>query len=497
MNIMLIDVPSRKATIMLPLGLLNVGGIIERCGHKAKIIDAYLVDKERLHVNFINKMIEDFKPDIVGFGGIATSYRRTKELSLHIKDRYPNILQIAGGPLASTYELLLTKARVDVVFHGETEINLPEFLECLEHGKAFHNVPGISFLSNGEVVRNNPPEQIKNLDEIPFPAYHLVDLNRYLSSIKDFLAAYSFQLRTPQYAPIIKKIGDRTKYIPIVTSRGCTHRCLFCYRHDRGHRQHSVNYVIEHIKYLQKTYGIFGFEFVDELFNRDVMWVMEFCDAIERENLDIFYMVDGARVDRVDEKMLHRLKQTGCIEINYGQESGSDTILRELGKGVTGQQNKEITKLTQQVGMFTTVPLVIGSPSETNKTIDETIQFLKDTDTHVISLNYMIPLPETPIWQYVMKKKLIADVERYLDDVAELGGMPLVNLTSVPDYQWRRWNERILYEHIKHYYKTTGRLWLYSLYSVGGKMRMYFGPFIPRSTKEKIGRLLRQFNLKI
>jgi radical SAM superfamily enzyme YgiQ (UPF0313 family) len=122
MNRLLVNVPSREeGGFMLPSGLLQVGAIIERCDHKVKIIDAYLVDKKRLHVNFINKMIADFKPDIVGFGGIATSYGMAKRLSLHIKNNYLNILQIAGGPLASTFELSLKKAKVDVVFYGETE----------------------------------------------------------------------------------------------------------------------------------------------------------------------------------------------------------------------------------------------------------------------------------------------------------------------------------------------------------------------------------------
>lgn len=326
MNILLITVPSRKGIggFTLPLGLLYVGAIIEGCGHKAKLIDLYLDDvelKDFDHGFFdkIDTIIEDYKPSIIGYSGIATSYGRTKQLSQHIKSNYPDIMQIAGGPLASVYDLLLTKTKVDVVFHGEAEVSLPIFLERFE--QKIYDIPGISYLLNGKVVRNDPAEQIKDLDRIPFPAYHLVDLSRYFNPVKHWLDAYKLQLNSnPYYSDLIKTIGTKTHYIPIVTSRGCTHKCSFCYRHVRGIRRHSVSYVIDHIKYLKETYGISGFGFSDELFNSRYEWVMELCDAIEKNNLDIFYKVGGARADKIDEQMLRRLKETGCISIEYGQE---------------------------------------------------------------------------------------------------------------------------------------------------------------------------------
>ena len=100
--------------------------------------------------NFDNiyRLIEDFKPSIVGFGGIATSYGRAKKLSLNIKNKYPEILQTAGGPLSSVYRLLLTKTSIDVIFHGETEVSLPIFLKKFEQKEPYYDTPGISYLLN-------------------------------------------------------------------------------------------------------------------------------------------------------------------------------------------------------------------------------------------------------------------------------------------------------------------------------------------------------------
>ncbi|MDD5428994.1 MAG: radical SAM protein [Candidatus Omnitrophica bacterium] len=339
----------------------------------------------------------------------------------------------------------MEKAGIDLVFHGETEWNMPVFLDNFSKKKPLHDIPGVSHLRNGAVTKNKEAEQISDLDTIPFPAYHLIDMAKYADSIDGWLSRYGDVIRNdPKSGDLIGRIKGKKTYISIVTSRGCTHRCFFCYRHVRGVRRHSVGYVIEHIKHLQKTYSTDGFQFCDELFNSDPAWVFDLCKAIEKEKLDIFYLIGGARIDKVDENMLRSLKRTGCIEINYGQESGSDTVLKEYRKGVTARKNKEITLLTsKEVGLHCPIQLVIGAPGETSDTIKETIGFLKDLDATQASLNYLIPLPETPSWQYAQDKKLIPDTEAYLDLVAEEGGSPIVNLTGADRRVWKSWGPLI------------------------------------------------------
>lgn len=476
---------------MLPLGLLYVAGIIERCGHQAKILDPYLYDikhNEFEEFNFekIFEVIEEYSPAIIGYGGIATSYGRTKKISSRIKANYPEIFQIAGGPLSSTYELLLQKTAIDLVFHGETEISLPIFLSEFVGGGSHHAVPGVSYLQNGQVSRIQSAEQIKDLDLIPFPQYDLINVYDYLHKTEDLLGSQQFSGDDNlMYETAIKAIGSRSWYIPIITSRGCTHKCLFCYRHFKGIRRHSVEYVINHIKYLKHKNGIEGFQFVDELFNSSEAWVNTFCDAIERENLNIFYLIGGARVDKINDKMLRRLKETGCIEINYGQESGSDIILKEYGKGVDSNLNKKITSLTRSIGLNCPVQLVIGSPSETRETINETINFLKEVNACRYSLNYLIPLPETRIWKYVEEKGLIGDVEEYLDRVAEHGGAePLINLTSSPLREWRRWAVLIRKEMQLYHYKNISMIYYYYykiLYGILGSVTY----FVSKETLKK------------
>jgi len=498
MNILLINSPSRRGAdgFTLPQGLLYAGSIIEREGHKAEIFDPYLdfCDIKRFDAGDfakISELIDSFRPRIIGYGGVATSYGMTKRFAQFVKTNYPGILQIAGGPLSSVTHLLLEKAGIEAVFHGEAETSLPHFLKMISEGRSWSNTPGISYISDGKIIKNENPGQISNLDSIPVPAYHLIDVPKYLEPASNLYNAYKVLFETnPLYSDIKKRIGSKAYYFPIVTARGCTHKCSFCYRHMDGVRQHSVDYVIQHIKFLNAKYGIGGFSFADELFNSRPEWIYEFCGALEREKLDIFYIVAGARLDKIDEKILRRLKDTGCVGIAYGQESGSDTILKEYGKGVLSCKNKEITLLTtKKVGILSAVQIVIGSPSETTKTIRETIQFLKDVDAYQYSLNYLIPLPGAPIWKYVEENKLVDDLERYLDLVSEHGGRPIVNLTRVPDRIWKRWAFLVRKEMRLDYYRKNKR-WLYIQYAFLYNIWHIILPLLPFRLRKTMAKLL-------
>ena len=140
MNILLINTPSRKGPggLMLPLGFLYLGSMIEKAGHSVRIYDPYIEDAELRDLdsgNFqkLDGIIEEYKPDVIGYGGIGSSYGRAKRISLHVKERHPAILQIAGGALSSVYRLLLTKTGVTLVFHGETEVSFPIFLSRFQN----------------------------------------------------------------------------------------------------------------------------------------------------------------------------------------------------------------------------------------------------------------------------------------------------------------------------------------------------------------------------
>jgi len=457
-KVLLIWIPSRRGKGMaksFPVGLLYVGRILEDLGIDVSIYDIYQhafdpKNSDKFCSGKVLEVISKIKPKIVGFGGIASSYGWTKVLSNKIKQDFSGIMQIAGGALSSTYALLLTKSAIDIVFHGETESNLPIFIKKLNKGENVYDVPGISYLAKNGITKNAPQRQIKNLDDIPFPAYHLVDIKRYLSQdvpfSERFLRHYRNDLKYQgHYDEIKRKLDGVDALFPVVTARGCTHRCSFCYRHMKGYRRHSIDYVIRHVKYINEQFNVFGISFYDELFNGDMQWVFSLCDAIEKSGLKIAYKT-SARADKVSKKLLMRMSETGCFNLEFGQESGSDKILKEYKKGITRRQNIETTLLVRECGIYSAVQLVIGSPGETRDTIRETIDFLQEVGARTYSLNYLLPFPGAPIWKHVEQNNLIDDVEDYLDQVSQKGGGPIVNLTNMPSKEWRNWTKYIRFE---------------------------------------------------
>lgn len=331
---------------------------------------------------------------------------------------------------------------------------------CIE--LPYADIPGVSTLNSlGEINRNQLAPQIENLDEIPLPNYNLLNLEAY-----------------------------HLDAIDMITSRGCTNRCSFCYRHMKGHRQHSVPYVINHIKYIIEKFGITRFIFNDELFNANKQWVLDFCDALEREKLMISFGT-SFRADKVDEYMLKRMKSVGCTFITYGQESGSDIILKEYRKGVDAKTNSNITRLTRKMGLECPIQIVIGSPSETPSTIRETTEFLIGLGEGNLSINYLIPYPETPIWEYVEKNQLITDVENYLDEIAHWGGSPVLNLTQTPDHVWRTWSFQIKSD-VKLALLKKDRIMLkYTCQLINTKVLLFGYSILP----EKITRFIRNMRI--
>jgi len=423
-NVLLLQLPgSEEKTVFPPMGLLAVSKILKEEGTHPIIFDCCLDGPDQL-----NKLTEKIKPELIGFGGIATSYSSARRLSCFLHARFPDAIYVAGGPLASTYDILLEDGIVDYVFHGEVEYSLPKFLRFIETGEGLENIGGISFsnkLSKG-IIRMPAEKQVINLDDCGYPDYGLIDFNRYVLDLRDWYTFYKVSIdKNAALKAKITNLLNQGKYRyseAIFTSRGCTNRCNFCYRHVNGIRRFSIPYVINNLKMLKRHCEIDGVCFGDELFNSDKNFIFKLCVALEAADLDLsFFMAAGMRADRIDQDMLKRMSEAGFISLEFGQESGSETILRYYGKGVSLQQNLDSVILTEKYAMHTCVQLVIGSPLETTETIKETVRFLKAVDAYQASINYILPLPETPLWREVINRGYIKDTRKYLEQVKKYG----------------------------------------------------------------------------
>ncbi len=435
MKALLIYVPSRAQSVDLPYGLLYVASSIIEDGHETKIIDL-CVDK--LSSEELMSEIASYNPDVIGFGAITSGYRNLKELSINIRARFPGIPLIAGGVISSISGLLLSNTPIEAVVLREGEVTVKKLLSSVAQKRPLSEVSGIAYKDENGLCRENQPEaQLSNMDTLPEPAFGLVDLKRYCVKVSEYMDAVCWDgVLTKSQVETIKGKGEYM--VSIFSSRGCINKCSFCYRHMVGIRQFSPERVIGQMKYFMKEHNIHFFQFIDELTNVTKSWCHKFCDLLDAEKLNITYVINGARVSTMDEALLRRFKATGCIKIGFGYESGSQSILDYIGKGVTKEQNYEIGRLMKKVGLCDAAQIMIGFPPESPETIKETTDFLVSLAPINPSVNYILPFPKTKDWDYCLEKGLIRDEEKFIlgyDEAAKFR----INLTKYSDDQAKRW----------------------------------------------------------
>ena len=418
-----------------PAGLLYVGSALKRAGHAVTVLDIY---RHHRSPEELLQLVRDEQYEVLGFGGITTCYGYVKEASLLIRKNLPTVHLIAGGVLSSTYELLLQHTAIDVVCRAEGELTAVNVVNRLAEGRrVFDDIRGVAFLQEGKVVKSLPQPYIENLDDIPIPDYELLDMDEYaFDAMKDPFFSIEPSCRS-FYRPGMRVFN-------LKTARGCTNACTFCYRHFAGYRQHSIEYVIRHIRRLQERYNVHFIRFGDELFTRDKAWILEFTKRLVAESITIKYIIHGVRTDNVDRELMLALKNSGCVTVFIGFESGSQKILNVMRKNVALETNIAAVRTILDSGLNVLVQTVIGMPSEDHKTIAETIDSLirSGVSPEWLSINYTQAYPGTWLWQHAIKTGMIVNTEQYLIDLGRSNAL-LLNYTDVPLSETRKWSALI------------------------------------------------------
>lgn len=331
-------VDSVEREFHLPLGALYLTKALEDAGFDVDFRDYQMVDSDD---PFQPGTMADFMADPAPVVGLScmTNLLPFAILGLEeFKQRYPDRLVVLGGvgPMSVEESILERFPWVDVVSRGEGERTAVELMRAMQDGGDLSRVPGIFFRRNGDIVSTPPPERLTDLDRIGMPAFHKVDLKAY--------DAYG-----------------------MVTSRGCPYPCTFCSvapiwgltPHFRSNAS-----IIEEMKFLHEEAGADLFLFQDEFFVSSKERVVEFCEALERSGLNVMWKAFG-RINLTDRETMEAMERTGCVELRYGIESGSNRVLQKTKKGFTAEQAVEVVgeavKVFRRVDCF----YVWGFPFET------------------------------------------------------------------------------------------------------------------------------------
>ncbi len=379
-----------------PLGLCYIAAALEQAGHDVDILD---MNSQRVSDKALVRHVE--QSPIVGIGGLVTEHGEVVRLVKVIKGADENKIILLGGPLATTHsEELLVASGADVAVIGEGEQTIVELVKGAEQGSSKELIRGIVYQDGDRVVAHPPREPEMNLDNIPHPARHLLDMGRY--STHHFK---TFGIEVP-------KMNSTT----IITSRGCPFLCSFCAKEVGGlkWRARSPEDIVSEMRELQSNYDISGFVFNDDTFVVNRKRVLDFCTLLEKEIPDAIWYCNG-RVNLMDEEMIQAMAKSGCVGIAYGIESGNQAILDSVHKQITLEQVERIVALTKKYGIHVTGYFMLGILGDTRQTIQETLDFAEKLDLDFYGFGITSPMPGTEMYAEAVKRGLV-DKGKRLED---------------------------------------------------------------------------------
>ena len=367
------------------LGLCNLAAVTEREGYAVKIIDAvahHYSNKEVLD------LIEKQNPKYIGISSMTHNINSSAILAKLIKKKRPEIIIILGGvhATAATEETLKKYPDCfDCCVIGEGELTILELLDTLESHGDLSEVTGLAFLQEGKFIRTKNREPIKDLDSLPLPAWHLLpDLRKYYGST--FISS-----------------GDYSSN-HLVTSRGCPGKCIFCDTsiHGRRLRGYSSDYVMEMIEILHKKYGINDIQFNDDTFITLKKRMYDICEKLVEKGYNLTWSCD-ARASDVTKEGLSLMKAAGCWQIAYGVETGSERIMKFLKKGINFSDIYNAFEWTKKEGISTKGFFILGHPTETHKSIQETVDLILALNIDVVGVTFFTVYPGSPIYPEIHK----------------------------------------------------------------------------------------------
>lgn len=371
---------SEAGSTLPSIGLLGLASVVRKAGHKVKIVEAA---SSNISYEESLQQILAFKPDIVGFTAVTSSIYKAANLSQMIKKNRPETKIIIGGPhiTAVPEETMSRFPQFDVAAIGEGENTLKELAGSLENNGRLKDIPGILFRENGQYVKTEPRPLIKNLDELPFPAWDLID---------NFPLGY-------------KPAAFKCKRLPaayIISARGCPHHCIFCDTSvfSRQYRAFSAEYIVEMIKVLKTDFRVREIIFEDDIFTIFKKRLILLCETLIKNKINISWSCNG-RVDAVKPEILKLMKKAGCWQIAYGIESGDPKILEFSRKRIKIEQIRQALEWTHKAGILTKGFFILGFPLETEETIKKTIAFAKSNYLDDVSVSQMTPFPGSEMYR--------------------------------------------------------------------------------------------------
>ena len=367
-----------KPNVFPPIGLAYIAAVLEKT-HEVCIIDAPTegwrnlqdADRATYRVGLSNTEIADklkrWSPDVAVIEIPFSGWSKTAfEVASTVKGINKDIISVLEGQHPSARpEDCLANPNVDFVVMGEPENTIFELIGAVGKGtRDLKKIMGIGFVKNGMPVFTSPRPLLEDLDSLPFPARHLLPMAEYYAAVKE----------NPLRGEINKP------WTIMITSRGCPYNCVFCTHHivwGRKWRGRSPENVVDELQHVIKTYHVKQIDFLDDNMTLDRKRMENICDLIVKRGLSIeWFPPNGVRADTLDEKLLRKMKESGCKKIRVAPESGVQRVVDQvIKKSLDLRSVERAVVLCKKVGIKVGCFFVIGLIGETKEEIEETIKF--------------------------------------------------------------------------------------------------------------------------
>jgi len=369
-------------TVWPPVTLATMAAMLLREGLEVRLSDCIVED---ISFEQLKSNIKEFNPDLLVVNTATASIYSDLDCVEIAKEVSPGIKTLAFGlhVTALPDEAFSIASSLDYVIRGEPEFCLLEVANELKRGGAsMREIKGLSYRKESGVRHNLERGFNENLNELPFPAWELVNVNNYLLP----LSAEPFLL--------------------ITTSKGCPNACLFCpakpfYGSSVRHRDHKI--VADEMEYVKKRFNVSQFLIWSESFTESRDYTVKLCEEIISRRLGVSWACNS-RADKVDLELLRLMKRAGCWMIGYGVESGSQRILDAAKKGITVEQIENAASLAKSVGLEVTGHVIFGLPEETMETGLDTIGWLKALEIDFVQVYCAVPWPSTVLYKIAQQK---------------------------------------------------------------------------------------------
>ena len=389
-----------QAYTNLPNGILYIASFLEQNGHEVQVYDGYVDEREP-------KDFVAFNPDVIGFSVITgPNLEGSLVQSRQFKELMPEARIVWGNVHPSVLpEQTLNEGCIDFVAIGAGEFTLLELLEHLRIGTpALGDIKGLAFKRDGELIINERREFVADLESMPDPAWHLVDVNKYSG-------------------------------IGLNTSRGCAHRCAFCY--NKSYNKGYIGYlpaerILSQIKHVQERYGAKYIRFNEDNFTFNRKRLREFCKLVIERKIKVAWSCDS-RAD-LSEADIALMVKAGCVAVGLGLEHGSQRMLDFIQKDITVPEMERTFWNLVKYKVRTSVYIMYGFPTETVEDFQATHAMLGRLDNPYYMYNRFVPFPGSVLFDYCCKHGLVTLPER-IEDWPEylMRFSNQVNISEVPE----------------------------------------------------------------